>query len=141
MLKSLPRKFEIEKCNHGISSYYYPVNGKIGIKWFKKRGERDYSKTNQHLAYLAGFAPQTFENVYSDGFWGYVTEEVEMLHNKFKNLPNKYFRMIEQLSVDIYNSCDFTVDENYKNFGLKNGKLVLVDFGYCAYDNYNYCVR
>jgi hypothetical protein len=136
----LPTSIEITQCEHGISSYYYPM-GNRGIKFFKNKSERDYSKQNQHLAYLSGLAPEVFENVDTDEFYGYVTESVEMLHNKFSwnNLPQKYYNMIDNLCQDIYNAIDFEVDGNYFNFGIKNSKLVLVDFGYSS--NYIYHAR
>lgn len=136
----LPTNVEIINCEHGISSYYYPMGDK-GIKFFQNKSERDYSKENQHLAYLAGLAPQTFKNIDTDEFYGYITESVEMLHNKYswENLPRKYRKMIDRLCDDIYNAIDFEVDGNYNNFGIKNSKLVLVDFGYSS--NYVYNAR
>ena len=133
----LPTKSEIIKCKHGISSFYYPMGNK-GIKWFERKAERNYSKEYQNLAFLAGLAPETFENVYSDGFFGYVTESVQMLHDlyTFEQLPNKYHKMISNLCSDIYDAIYFTVDENYHNFGIKNDKLVLVDFGYSSEYSY-----
>jgi len=135
MLKVLPTSSEIKGCPHGISSYFYPINENRGIKWFKNKSERDYSKRNQHLAFLSGLAPQAFEDVYSDGFYGYVTESVEMLHNLYshKEIDKKFSKKIDSLVDELYNSSDFVVDENLKNFGIKNGKLVLVDFGYADY--------
>lgn len=133
----LPTKSEIVKCTHGISSFYYPIGNK-GIKFFQNRAERNYSKEYQNLAFLAGLAPETFENVYSDGFWGYVTESVQMLHSlyTFEQLPNKYHKMISNLCDDVYDAIYFTTDQNYRNFGIKNNKLVLVDFGYSSEYSY-----
>ena len=131
----LPSKKEIVKCNHGISSYFYPLSDNRGIKFFNNKRERDHSKYYQHIAFLSGLAPEDFEDVYSDGYWGYVTESVEMLHSKyeFKEVPKKYLKMIDNLCDEIYNCCDFEVDINYKNFGIMKNRLVLVDFGF--FDN------
>lgn len=138
----LPNKSDIVKCVHGISSYYFPM-GDRGIKFFKNKAERDYSKLNQHLAFLAGLAPKDFETIDSDGYYGYYTESVEMLHNTYspKEIIKKFGKKINELTNELYYSCDFTVDCNVYNFGIKGGKIVLVDFGHCDYDNYSYITR
>lgn len=138
----LPNKHQIVKCTHGISSYYFPM-GDRGIKFFANRSERDYSKLNQHLAFLAGLAPEDFEIVDSDGFYGYYTESVEMLHDKYteKEIRKKFRSKVRILCDELYSYCDFTVDTNPLNFGIKGGKVVLVDFGYHSYTNYSYMVR
>lgn len=143
MLTVLPKRSDIEKCPHGISSFFYLVNEKIGVKWFKNKAERDYSKLNQYIAFLAGLAPEVFETVDSDGYYGYYTESVEMLHDKYteKEIRKKFGSKVRILCDELYYSCDFTVDTNPLNFGIKGGKIVLVDFGYHSYTNYSYMVR
>lgn len=135
----LPNKHQIVKLTHGISSYYFPI-GSRGIKFFKNKNERDYSRLNQHIAFLAGLAPEVFETVDSDGYYGYYTESVEMLHNIYseKEINKKFGNKMDRLADEIYDCCSFTTDLNPYNFGLKNGRLVLVDFGYCSYSSNYY---
>lgn len=135
----LPTKQEILNCEHGISSYYYKINEKIGVKFFNNKNERDDSKIFQKSAYYAGLAPNVYESIYHEGFWGYYTDNVEMLHKKYswQNMPRKIHKQIDKLGEELYNACNFDVDYNWKNFGYLDNKLVCVDFGYV--DNYAYC--
>jgi hypothetical protein len=138
----LPNKKQIEGCKHGISSYYYPLNDQWGIKWFKNKRERDSSKYYQHIASLSGLAPKTGNNVYSDGYWGYYTENVDMIHDIYKSrhlIPNRIHKQISNIMDDLVSSCDFEPDANWKNFGIKDGKVVYVDFGFCG--KYSYVAR
>lgn len=139
-------KQQILNAPNGISAYYIRIDNEWGIKLFKNgKGERDSSRFNQEIAYQAGLAPKVGKNVYLHGYFGYYTQHVDMLCNKYnshKDIPQKVMRKLDRLIDDLYNSCDFEMDTNWENIGvLSDGRLVCVDFGYCDNSYYRYCAR
>lgn len=122
---------EVLKCRHGISSYFYPVSDEQGIKFFKNKSERDRSYLKQEIAYHAGLAPKVGKIINIQGFFGYYTQRVQMIHDiyTFDNLPNKIIKKMNELEIELINSCDFEIDLNWQNYGLIGNNLVCVDFG------------
>mgnify|MGYP001565948063 CR=1 FL=1 len=134
MSHKLPTKQQILECPYGVSCYYYSLKDgtDTGIKFFENKRECEQSKYYQHIASLSGLSPRCWGSVYSNGFFGYFTEEIEMLHKLYnlKNLPRKIKKEIENLAKELEETCDIQVDWNYRNFGInKFGELMYVDFG------------
>jgi hypothetical protein len=113
-------------------------NGK-GLKVYGSRYSRDLHHDAQVYAAGLGLAPEVFEKFQVAGTYGYVTEVVETLvpYSKsneylFDNYPDEWDTILkseyaseleeleETLGYDLHDSHD-------GNFGLKNGKLVIID--------------
>ena len=132
MPAKLPNKEQILKCPQGVSSYYYSLKNGTGIKFFENKRECEQSKYYQNIANKSGLAPKCWGSIYTEGFYGYYVEEVEMLHKLYswKNIPRNIKREIENLAKQLTECCDTEVDWNYRNFGIDRfGNLVYVDFG------------
>lgn len=76
-------------------------------------------------------APQEFISKSGTCYYGYVTEIVECDYERIVERENERGELKETLidaGIPIY-------DTHCQNFGIKNGKLVYIDFGQCSSPN------
>lgn len=132
---------EIENLKGGASCFYYKIPGEnLGIKFYEDKHERNYSLQMQEICYHAGLAPKTGKIVDHAGFYGFETEHVLTLKEKFEDVdkvPARLIDKLDDLADEIFTVSGHTLDYNWLNFGLIGKYLVCIDFGYHDHTYYD----
>jgi len=147
-------KFDVEAVQNIISSsprkngsfnLFFKLNDKIGIKLSSNEKQRDSNYKNQEKAAKFGLGPEVFGKI--DGveylgkkYYGYFTEIVyviENLNSYDNNLIEFLYRSIcedvADLVSDLESKCDYSFTDNHiGNIGIKDGKIVCIDFDKAA---------
>lgn len=113
--------------NHkmGASCLYIPLNGRIGIKCYDERTNRDFAfKTQTSLAKLK-LSPRTLFSF--ECFYGYhkkfcyLTQHVKKpTRGQYKEKSRKFKETLRKLNIDLNDICR-------ENSGFHNNKLLLID--------------
>lgn len=94
----------------------------LNLKCYEDRWERDRCYLNQKKLSLHGFAPKAFERFSIYKYYCYTTEHIENILEESDNY------LIESFCDKVYYATGFNiVDPQPQNFGVKNGKLFLID--------------
>lgn len=142
-MKPIERLILKKVRKNGCFNLFFDINGKIGLKLSQLKSQRDENYENQKKVYELGYAPKVYgkiDNVQYKGvnYFGYFTEVVETLGDNLssstpedlkhkKEIRNIYREQIEKL-VDIINQIFYFYDSGLGNFGIKDGKLICIDF-------------
>jgi len=125
---------------HGVWNLFILLNETIGLKLCQSAELRDGNYTRQTFAAEHGYGPDTYgkTDVVIGGvkYYGYFTEVVE--------IPQEYEHPIYAEQIRELNkwACDnlfdgYWGDSKPANCGIKNGRLVIVDFDDLSSDDYN----
>ena len=145
IISSSPRK-------NGAFNLFFKLNDKIGIKLSNNKHQRDSNYKNQENAAKFGLGPDVYgmiDNVNYEGetYWGYFTEIVWILEDS-NDIPREFWNLIHptfredctNLKSDLMHHTNFNFSDNhYANMGVKDGKLVCIDFdntSSCEYIGY-----
>jgi hypothetical protein len=134
IISSSPRK-------NGCFNLFFQLNDQIGIKLSSNKNQRDTLYKNQQNAAKFDLGPEVFgkiDEVEYEGkkYFGYFTEIVWVLSQvRELNWKNKSLLLkavcddLIQLRKDLSEKCDYDFYDNHiGNIGVKNGKLVCIDF-------------
>ena len=135
----------------GEVAYFVPLGGKWAIKLFKHAGKRDKVYDRQKLAAAHDMAPEVGDKVNlpdSDGSgfcYGYITEVIHSVEGQWKkdlaknpdirehDWDKKWISQYKQEKIayvcKLMDIIDLVGDAHSFNFGFKNGKLMMLDFG------------
>lgn len=117
---------EMIYLNAGSECTVYKVTDTICFKKYKSNKDINKIYTIAKEAAELGIGPAVFGKFEN----GYYTEIVETPFNEYADLlpmyGKEYSNLVKQYEELI--GKDFN-DNGYYNFGLKNGKLIIVDFG------------
>ena len=134
IISSSPRK-------NGAFNLFFKLNDKIGIKLSNNVEQRDNNYHRQENAAKFGLGPDVYgmiDNVNYEGetYYGYFTEIVWVLED-FNNIPSDFWNLMHHtfqedrvnLKSDLMHYTGFNFSDNhYANIGVKDGKLVCIDF-------------
>lgn len=134
IISSSPRK-------NGSFNLFFKLNDNIGIKLSNNKYQRDSNYKNQENAAKFGLGPDVYgmiDNVNYEGetYYGYFTEIVWVLED-FNNISKDFWDLMHHtfredradLIGDLQSKTGFIfTDSHYANIGVKDGKLVCIDF-------------
>jgi hypothetical protein len=145
IISSSPRK-------NGSFNLFFKLNEKIGLKLSNNPEQRDVNFSNQEKASKYNLGPEVYgkiDEVNYEGkiYWGYFTEIVWVIPNYCSLGRDKYFLQyaitdsVRELRNKLRDLCDYCFgDSHLGNLGVKNGKLICIDFDdedYACYVNYD----
>lgn len=115
--------------NAGSWNVFVKMNDKIGLKLTPQESTRDGNYTRQTKAAEIGLGPDTYGKINITVndilLYGYFTEIVEMFSsaNDVDTVERRdlYDRLIRETGF-------YFEDCHYDNLGMKNGKMVCIDF-------------
>lgn len=130
----------------GIASNFVSIDDKLGIKTFFDEESRDFACDKQDEASQYELAPEVYDSIYLPQIdrYGYVTEKVDVMPDIIQREWNgeKFeiegcdhailFTHSEAMKTLIRGLVEldiFFCDNHAQNIGLKNGRLVCIDFG------------
>ena len=144
---------KVQDSPSGVSCVFIKLNKKVGLKLYYDEAERNYAYKMQQNAAKHGLGPDTYglvdnisvskieqleewpqsdENIgwYS---YGYLTEIVET-HDKFRTARGEEFldlfhKEILTLEADLDKIGFAFWDQKPENCGIKNHRLICIDFG------------
>ena len=124
----------------GTACNFFKINDKLGLKLYTSISSRDKHWNNQVRASKVNLGPETYgtiDNVTFGGsvheFFGYFKEIVEVRDYSHSEQDKNFQKVYDDEILDLRNAlnqigfefCDF----HSGNCGIKNGKLICVDFG------------
>jgi hypothetical protein len=124
---------------NGRYNLFFKLNDAIGLKLSTSKEVRDANFERQLMASCIDCGPEvygTIDDVVFDGvtYYGYFTELVETFEtddcgNVDREVARAYKEELNKLLNRLYDEIGFNFsDAHYGNLGLKNGKLVCIDF-------------
>jgi len=143
---------EMKYVSNGYESFFIAFDG-YGLKLFDELAHAERSHSRQERAEYAGLAPTVLSGVetfrfdegmkkilndkcrwnFANTMYGYKTEIVDV-HLKWRGIAYE----MEELRIDLLKIFEFISDLGRGNVGMKDGRLVLIDFGDCSFDgNYD----
>lgn len=136
IVSNLNKRIRGEGFDSGATNIFIKVSDGIGLKFCASEKVRNNNYFRQSQAAQFELGPEVYGKI---NFWfgdtqyfGYLTEIVEVYANtndedKFKSIATSFER--EKVVVALKESINFTfTDSHIWNFGIKNGKLVCIDF-------------
>lgn len=109
----------------GASCLYIPLNGRIGIKCYNERSNRDFAFKTQTTLAKFKLSPITFFSF--ECFYGYqrkfcyVTQHVKKpTRGQYKEKVDEFKEALRKLNIDLYDICR-------ENSGFYKNKLLLID--------------
>lgn len=117
---------------NGSFNLFFPLNETIAVKAsISESIKNNYERQKKASEY--GLGPDTYGLVefnYLDKKWyGYLTEIVETFDNCYEFEKSGYYSSLFELIDELKNKTGFHFrDNHFGNVGIKNGKLVCIDF-------------
>jgi hypothetical protein len=126
---------------------FIPLTRKWGIKLYSAKFKRDQAYKNQLKCYDVGYAPKVGNCVdlpIGKFKYGYITEIVKVLFDPKHRQDDAYDwedkneKKINHIVNEIEKLCGFEFSDCHAfNWGIKNKKLMPIDFGESDYQCYN----
>lgn len=124
---------------NGRYNLFFKINDTIGLKLSTSKEVRDANFERQLMASCIDCGPEVYgivDDVEFDGvtYYGYFTEivetfEVDECGGVDRKVANHYKEELNELMNRLYDEIKFDFsDAHFGNLGLKNGKLVCIDF-------------
>jgi hypothetical protein len=152
MIKSIERLTPagMRYVSHGYEAFFIAFEG-YGLKLFDELSHAERSHRRQERAAFCGLAPAILSEVktfqfdeamtkilndkckwnFAHTMYGYQTEIVDV------NLAWRGIQYeMEELRLKLLEIFEFISDLGRGNVGMKEDRLVLVDFGDCSFDQY-----
>jgi hypothetical protein len=131
--KELLKMTKVLPWNAGSFKVFVKLNSKLGIKLTNSEIVRDQNYARQESASKVGLGPDvygTFEIVVNEKtLYGYYTEVVEIYGNKDENIEMFSRSNLDDLKRNLLYETGFDCfDIRPYNAGVKNGRLVCIDF-------------
>ena len=117
---------------NGSYNLFFPINETIAVKAsISESIKNNYERQKNASEY--GLGPDTYGLVefnYLDKKWyGYLTEIVETFDDSYEFEKSGYYSSLFELIDELKNKTGFHFrDNHFGNVGIKNGKLVCIDF-------------
>jgi hypothetical protein len=119
---------------HGVECYYLKLDEVWGVKVYEDEDKRDECYELQEKAAEHGLGPEVGEWFDLPNYkYCYVTETVEILFHAFNEDYIKRQAFYRQNINDLLDGLEdigfVFKDNHHKNLGIKDGRLVCIDFG------------
>lgn len=132
-IKYFVGKFKLEERKTGDAGrncIFVSVSDKVGVKLYKTKIQRDICFKNQMKAAEHGLGPEVYGKIKKFVYkgivlYGYITEVVEIIDTDYY-FSNK--EKVQNLKYDIQWIGLYSGDFFEKNIGIKDGKLICIDF-------------
>lgn len=126
-------KKQLESSKHGSFNLFVRLNNKIGIKFNTSKKIRDANYARQEEASKIGLGPDVygyFDVTMEDTIlYGYLTEIVTVLGPEMTEEEEELFWELRNEESDKLSEIFPWFRDNHEyNVGIKNGKLVCIDF-------------
>lgn len=130
---TIERIVEGSPKKNGATNLFFPLNDEIGVKASLDEWVRDSNYETQKKASEFDLGPLTYGTVeftYLDKKWyGYLTEIVETIGPGEVYTINNYSGKVRILVEALCENIDFDFSDDHSgNIGIKDGKLVCIDF-------------
>lgn len=136
---SLSRVISKLPFKNGAYCIFIQLDDRVGIKLYLNLFRRNYNYDAQLRAAKENLGPEVYgkiDKVKYNGkiFYGYYSELVEVINWKIKTSKEKsafygkYSKKIEELRDSIEKTGFNFSDLHGGNLGIKNGKLIVIDF-------------
>lgn len=131
-------KSQASDVKHGAYTIFVKLkNGRVGVKLFLSKEDRDIAFMHQCKAYKCKLGPRaikTFEFYDSDfdtEFYCYTTEVVKTLADKpfTDNVRRRIDALMCDLEIKMADAGLNPWDIHRKNVGISQGELICIDFG------------
>lgn len=121
------------RSDSGSFKVFVKLNNKLGLKIAQTERVRDHNYDKQELASLVDLGPKVYGKfeitVNYKTLYGYYTEVVEIFYNESDFLEKFNDKDLNVLTNDLETRTGFfNNDVRWCNVGLKDGKLVCIDF-------------
>lgn len=142
----------------GSRSYFYIVNRRKGFKTFLDKREAELARSYQLILADKGLAPKVHSEVGRINLpsndnkprlsnWGYVVERVKILGcrdsaggcecERCDQARYDYEESMDELCDTASEECGISIgDRHIGNFGIKDGRLVVLDTGIETFQEY-----
>lgn len=145
LIANLDPKIISDSPHKGIDCYFIKLDKKWGAKCYQKEHVRDAAYKAQKKAAEYDLGPDVGETFCFGQYYCYITEIVELIWdsaihniaemgyddycNFIDDIQDKWADKRDELTSALYDIGIQFEDNHLKNVGLKNGKLVCIDFG------------
>lgn len=130
----------------GCACRFVPLTKKWAIKLYAAKFKRDEAYNNQYKVFKVGYAPKVGECIdlpEGEFKYGYITEIVKTLFDEnsddddVNEWEEKHQGKIDLIVDTIEELCGFEFSDCHAhNWGIKNRKLIPIDFGQSDFDCY-----